>query len=182
MIYDLKPLFDMQHVLDDRIVEEKELDGQNLLQEKILALQVELAECANEWRGFKFWSENREPRKKAVRNPQMFEEDKEYYNPLLEEYVDCLHFILSIGLEHEIDDGIEGLAIEPIQFSSVVEQFSSLMAEDWYNFEFGSGAYYHSGLELFIGLGEMLGFTWDQIVQAYKEKHAINIQRQNNGY
>lgn len=53
-------LFEMQKVLDDRIVREKRLEGRDTLPEKILALQVELGECANEWRGFKFWSEDRE--------------------------------------------------------------------------------------------------------------------------
>jgi dimeric dUTPase (all-alpha-NTP-PPase superfamily) len=59
---------------------------------------VELGECANEWRGFKFWSVNQIPHTSAVRVPTMMEEDKEYYNPLLEEYVDGLHFVLELGL------------------------------------------------------------------------------------
>ncbi|MEK3887750.1 dUTP diphosphatase [Bacillus sp. FSL K6-3431] len=56
-------LFEMQKVLDDRILDEHpELKGQNNLDWKILALQVELGECANEWRGFKKWSKDQEPR------------------------------------------------------------------------------------------------------------------------
>lgn len=37
----LEKLFEMQRVLDERIIKEKGLEGQNLLPQKILALQVE---------------------------------------------------------------------------------------------------------------------------------------------
>lgn len=57
---ELKELFEMQKKLDEHIIEEKGLEGQDLLPKKILALQVELGELANEWRGFKFWSEDQE--------------------------------------------------------------------------------------------------------------------------
>ena len=60
----LQKMFEMQKALDDRIIKEKGLEGQDLLPNLILALQVELAECANEWRGFKHWSNDREPRTK----------------------------------------------------------------------------------------------------------------------
>nr|QRZ17780.1 dUTP diphosphatase [Virgibacillus sp. AGTR] len=54
----LNKLFPIQKELDTRIEREKGLEGQNLLDKKILALQVELGELANEWRGFKFWSKD----------------------------------------------------------------------------------------------------------------------------
>src|SRR5690625_34078 len=116
----LTKLFKTQAVLDKRIVEEKQLQGQELLDKKILALQVELGELANEWRGFKFWSEDQEPTTEfyceycdgteelsvydfsgeLVDIPCFIcEEVSSNKNPLLEEYVDSLHFILSIGNE-----------------------------------------------------------------------------------
>ncbi|MEK3888088.1 dUTPase [Bacillus sp. FSL K6-3431] len=74
-------MFETQKVLDDRIVKEKGLEGQDLLDKKILALQVELGEMANELPVvFKFWSNK-----------------KNDYDKALKEYVDCLHFILSFG-------------------------------------------------------------------------------------
>src|SRR5690625_7095831 len=57
----LTKLFETQRELDNKIVEEKGLQGQDLLDKKILALQVELGELAQNWRGFKFWSEDQEP-------------------------------------------------------------------------------------------------------------------------
>src|SRR5699024_2680440 len=124
----LQPLFETQKKLDKRIIKEKGLEGVDLLDKKILALQVELGELANEHRGFTFWSENQRPNverwvecKKCDGtgdlNYEIVEGDAEgtggheyvdcdecdssgtshMTNPLLEEYVDCLHFILSIG-------------------------------------------------------------------------------------
>src|SRR5690606_21727353 len=89
----LYKLFKIQAKLDEKIVKEKGLEGQDLLDKKILALQVELGELANCWRGFKYWSNDQEPITKIdIGNSQY-----SIVNPLLEEYVDCLHFILSIG-------------------------------------------------------------------------------------
>ncbi len=74
-------LFDRQRELDERIEEEHQLSG-NQFDERLLALLVELGELANETRSFKFWS-TKGP------SPQ---------DVILEEYVDGIHFLLSIGL------------------------------------------------------------------------------------
>src|SRR5206468_12486735 len=122
----LAKLFEMQKALDERIVMEKGLEGQDLLPQKILALQVELGECANEWRGFKYWSNNRQQRIKAIERDFVKEWDEIERNPLLEEYVDCLHFILSIGLSigatHDYDYSLSGLW----KFDTITESFISL--------------------------------------------------------
>lgn len=42
---------------------------------------------------------------------------------------------------------------------------------------------YELTFNLFVGLGEKhLGFTWNQIEQAYLDKNKINHERQANGY
>lgn len=204
----LTKLFEMQRELDERIVKEKGLENEYLLPQKILALQVELGECANEWRGFKFWSKNQKKRTVEVSLKSEFKgrkviegftesgirrlilDDKEvpfnqlddYYeikNPLLEEYIDCLHFILSIGLELGVEinpcDGV----VEVYEFDGIANQFITLMQivdplmeqGDW-NEAFG----------LFYGLGNLLGFTWEQIEEAYMAKNAVNHNRQSTGY
>lgn len=183
----LTKLFETQAALDEHIMQgHPELRGQNNIDWKLLALQVELGECANEWRGFKKWSKDQEPRTKAesICGCIMCEHHSipNKKNPLLEEYVDCLHFILSIGLEHEFEELVDGLAIEPLHFGDVTQQFTVLMRTDWEMYEDGHGGYYHEGLELFVGLGEMLGFTWEQVEESYYEKNKINHLRQENGY
>lgn len=188
--------------------------GEDRFNKLILALLVELGECANEWRGFKFWSKDQEPRtfkregypdceEKGYRrgNPPVDEIKgvhglgNHWYdcekcrgflvidkNPLLEEYVDGLHFVLEIGIEHEFDKEVEFIEVTPLKLDDIVYQFTELMRADWYMYDLGGGGYFHEGLELYLGLGEMIGFTSEQIEQAYFEKNSINLKRQENGY
>jgi dimeric dUTPase (all-alpha-NTP-PPase superfamily) len=180
----LEKLFSLQRELDNRIIKEKDLEGQDLLPNKILALQVELGELANEWRGFKFWSENQNPRTEKVKH--VWEEGKHgpYFvttNPLLEEYVDCLHFILSIGLEEKSISRVQS-HFTPLKFNNVTFQFLNIFQ---YTSEFlieRKQTRYELMFASFIGLGEMLGFTWEQIEQAYLDKNKVNHERQDNGY
>lgn len=204
-------LFEMQQQLDERIIathpELKETDN---LPWKILALQVELGECANEWRGFKKWSNDQEPRtfKRekcpycaeqgiSVYSPPRFEQhwcetcagytviDK---NPLLEEYVDCLHFILSIGLElaeewiieedYEVYRYVQGAR----NVENTIEQFLVVNKELAYFSVDYDVIHYVELVSQFLGLGEMLGFTWKQVEQAYLSKNTVNHQRQEQGY
>lgn len=189
----LTKLFEMQRTLDERIVKEKGLEGQDLLPQKILALQVELGECANEWRGFKYWSKDQQPRIKGewkystgIENGKFIDI---YENPLLEEYIDCLHFTLSIGN----DIGINIAKLEAMLFvkkmPNVLDQLMWINKKisDLYEDHRDKGGifpchYYFHLLNSVLGLGEMLGFTWEQIEAAYMAKNAVNHKRQSTGY
>ncbi|OIJ12682.1 hypothetical protein BKP37_12840 [Anaerobacillus alkalilacustris] len=179
----IKKLFEVQKILDDRITKEHSLEGYYLIPEKTLALQVELGELANEWRGFKFWSKDQSPRIKVAKRPSMNYDDIEWHNPLLEEYVDCLHFLLSIGLELGFHRDAEVYLVkitDPIQMFS--KQFQLII-----QFEMSEGRqakqnYYYGMLSQFLGLRKSLRFTWEQIEQAYLEKNKINHDRQATGY
>lgn len=181
----LLKLFEMQRVLDKRITDVHPVqEGEDRLANKILALQVELGELANEWRGFKFWSVRQEPVTNDLRVVDYKESGEailETYNPLLEEYVDCLHFILSIGLELDVrpnlewddichyDDDITNLFLD---FNIKIQDLRHWESDD-------------SWIELFEDfyiLGKMLGFTWEQIEQAYFDKNKVNHNRQATGY
>ena len=83
----VKKLCEMQEILDQRIMKEHGLEGKNLEDNKILALLVEICELANETRCFKHWS-TKGPSEKGI---------------LLEEYVDSLHFFLSIANYRQYD-------------------------------------------------------------------------------
>jgi dimeric dUTPase (all-alpha-NTP-PPase superfamily) len=203
----LATLFDTQRVLDQKIIDKHpELKGQDNLEWKVLALQVELGECANEHRGFKKWSDDQEPRtfkrekcpycaerEISIQSPPRFEV---YWcgacagrlvidtNPLLEEYVDCLHFILSIGIELGFTDievwgNLAGSITK--QFLRCFDGINSLHFVICVNGK-ASIEIYERLFGAFIGLGEWLGFTWEQIEQAYFEKNAINHNRQDSGY
>jgi dimeric dUTPase (all-alpha-NTP-PPase superfamily) len=189
MKMNLTKLFETQKILRDRI----NYNEPDRFHKLILALLVELGECAQEWRGFKFWSKDQEPRTfKLVSKNVNGHVWASSENPLLEEYVDGLHFILELGIEisekEEFDvlDYIEDIE-EDIksdypkckevheQFNSIFYYASSVLELKWkegYNLLFS--AYYH--------LGEMLGFTWEQIEQAYYDKNKVNHTRQDSGY
>lgn len=170
----LKKLFDTQKILRDRINYNKP-DRFNKL---ILALLVEIGECANEWRGFKFWSKDQEPR---LVGPYVRDwgEPHRYNNPLLEEYVDGLHFVLELGIEIGQTPIVCDLFLKA---DDVNKQFLGLFSKVGDFAQVRTKMNYHQILEIFIGLGEMLGFTWEQIEQAYFEKNQINHRRQDNGY
>jgi dimeric dUTPase (all-alpha-NTP-PPase superfamily) len=188
---ELQKLFQMQKELDEHIMtEHPEMRGQNNLDWKILALQVELGECANEWRGFKKWSNDQEPRTKVViKEPQGQCADVIKY-PLLEEYVDCLHFILSIGLELKLQE----LKINPLEneFTSVLEAFQHsfnwtvnlnyVLFDEPFSTEYRIERTYFNLISVFVTLGELLGFTWEQVEEAYFSKNAVNHSRQDGGY
>lgn len=201
----LNELFEIQAKLDAHIEKEHPRQpGEDRLAKKILALQVELGELANEWRGFKYWSNNQEPNIRychACNGQGYFDtgliEDGMPYtegcgyceetgieeNPLLEEYVDCLHFLLSIGLELDFTDIDVWKAKEATTANQFIECFGTI-----YNMHFQKRVNGEVPIEMyehlfacFIGLGEMLGFTWDQVEQGYLAKNKINHERQDSG-
>ncbi|GIN13176.1 hypothetical protein J26TS2_30430 [Shouchella clausii] len=182
----LTKLFEIQKELDRKIIEKKGLEGRDLLPERILALQVELGECANEWRGFKFWSEDREPRTKIAKPfaNDMRGDGYIYQNPLLEEYVDCLHFILSIGLEV----GVTANKFISFKLDSITDQFIELNYQIYRVKQLSEWSKQRARLDwvmlfdLFMGLGEMLGFSPGEIEDAYLAKNEVNHERQVNGY
>lgn len=58
----LQKMFKMQAELDNRIIREKGLEGQDLLPNTYVALITELGEFANEGRWFKHWSDDQQPK------------------------------------------------------------------------------------------------------------------------
>ncbi|MCR8981619.1 dUTP diphosphatase [Brevibacillus laterosporus] len=159
---DLKPFFEKQRQLNDYIIKKKGLEDQDLWGNTILALRVELSELANEIKCFKHWSDKRMNREKA-----------------LEEAADTLHFFLSVGIYLGIPDKwdcnvhrTQGGANFTAQFNRILDKISTNM--DGWDFFYA--------IPRFIALIYMLGFTWDDIAEAYDKKWQINIQRQESGY
>jgi len=181
----LEKLFQTQKVLRDRIGY-NEPDRFNKL---ILALLVELGECANEWRGFKFWSQNQQPTIKQARAPYMDLDDAEFYNPLLEEYVDGLHFVLELGLDLDIYYYLKLLTFTTVGeersvtslFNSIFESVTTLLTHH-NDGSITTGYTYEVLVDEYLTLGAMLGFTWEEVEQAYFAKNQINHQRQEVGY
>ena len=159
----LQNLFSAQNELDQHIEEQHpRKEGESRQNEKVLALLVEIGELANETRCFKFWSHKPASPKGIV----------------LEEFVDGLHFIISYGLEMKVEE----VAITPIKKDSLIEQFIDLYnAVTILKVNYSPRAY-NQVFSAFIGLGEMLGFTWDEIEKGYFAKNTINHARQESWY
>jgi len=183
----IAPLFEIQKKLVDHIDEKHpRKDGDERFEKKVLALQVELGELANEWRAFKFWSDDQEPRIqvnewKYPGGPPIIK------NPLLEEYVDGLHFILDLGIEKGFNTAAEMKWLNSIGYDhygceTITQQFAEVFNSiSKFNFE-PILDHYEEIFFSYLTLGYMLGFTWGDIEEAYLEKNKVNHERQLNGY
>lgn len=161
----LQKLFQMQRALDRHIEEKHQLENEDLFTRKVLALLVELGELANETRCFKFWSIKPASPKEVI----------------LEEFVDGIHFILSLGIEcgfSELDLEItkqqpELSAAE--QFLKVYEQIGT----------FRNSKSVEEYMKLFadyLQLASLLGITDKEMEEAYIAKNKVNFERQENNY
>lgn len=85
----LQELYHKQYELDQLILSKSKVESHTLLLDTQVALTVEISELYNELANFKHWKKNRSVDMDKVR----------------EEYVDCLHFFLSLGNQLEISPG-----------------------------------------------------------------------------
>ncbi|MBT2582480.1 dUTP diphosphatase [Planococcus sp. ISL-109] len=159
----LQELFYMQRELDKYIQSNRNVE-EPVFRKKVLALQVELSELANETRCFKFWS---------TKGPS----DKE---TLLEEYVDCIHFMLSLGIEK----GFDSLDVwpSPLAEQDLTELFLAAHTSVGQFVEQATIEEYRSLWRTFGAIATALGFSYDEVLQAYVEKNETNYKRQQEGY
>ena len=156
--------FEMQGQLDAKIYKRAKINPQtepDFFAKLVTALTVEVNECCNSWRGFKYWSQNTQPK-----------------HDVLEEYVDGLHFFLSIGNLLNTTTFLPSFNPSsecgtPLQMFALVNKLVNLLHED---------DYYTLAFQAYLDLGSSLGFQWPQITDAYREKLKINHQRQEEGY
>ena len=158
----LNTLFKKQQHLDEHIVKEKDLHGQDLLNYKLTALSVELGECLNEFpKIFKFWSNKDNNRENGI-----------------EEFVDCVHFAISIANDlgytsHEyIKTSPKDLNKLYIGLQNVLATLSVSRKE----------RHVQSLLNNLISLGYQLGFTEEDVLDAYEDKNQENHRRQETNY
>lgn len=166
MITNFKEMFDMQKKLDEHINEVKQLSGADVMEERILALLVEIGEFANETRCFKFWSDKPMSKKEVV----------------LFEFVDNVHFILSIGNHSGFTYG-EG---DQMEFKKYDDDLTVLFIEYFHSVsrfrvEPRPTNYIDIWSYLF-SIARKMNFSEEDIYQAYVEKNKVNFERQASGY
>lgn len=158
----LQSLYAKQAELENFIACKHGISIHDYLDEQQLSILVELAESANEWQGFKYWKLNKNV-------------DRE---KLLEETVDVLHLILARGIAL----GWQIAAVKAMTYQSITGQYKALIQSVAIDKEAESKSTYAITFNLYVGLVEMLGFTWTEVEAAYMKKHQENIDRQNNDY
>lgn len=168
----MKELQKKQLELDKFIYNKRGIPLNDLkLREKIIALDVELSEFANEIEFFKYWKVNKG-------------KDK-----ILEEACDCLHFMLSIANTvktelNYVDMYLEGetlmdmyLCIKCFLFEDIASYVCTNEkvdeeTEEAINITFN----------ILIKMVKEAGFTYEDLIKEYDRKYEINIQRQKEGY
>ena len=164
MLEQLKELLEMQKAYDNAVMAEHGLVYNYEIAEKVkIACLVEVGEFLNELPSkFKYWKKSaKDNREKA-----------------LEEYVDILHFELSLLNCYESHEDLEDVCKyhEKAKFDKDEElTFSELKSfVDYMDSELG--------LSFLLTIDGKVGFTWEEIYNAYKRKNKINWERLANGY
>ena len=152
----------MQRVLDENILNAKGITEYPLENMKI-ALFVELGELMNEFpTKFKHWKSS------AVDNREKG----------LVEFVDCLHFALSITNEKVDFEKCKRFMKNYWELNSGWDTFDLLYEILYDLYE----EVYADLISDLFRVGNRLGFTWEEIYNAYKEKNKVNYERLKNGY
>lgn len=160
----IQPLFKLQLELDEYVAKNlgivEEFNWVEYVDKRIFALKVEIAELSNEVAWFKYWKQSHVMDRGAT----------------LEELADVQHFFLSVGNSRKYTFIRE---LDPLAWKKVpMEQlFQYLM-----NNNFDSSGKWKNGFEQLICIGHKLGYSLEEMEQAYKDKREKNFQRQAVGY
>lgn len=165
MKIDLTKIFDMQRELDKEIHTKHNVSYRTINRELKLALIVELAELANEIRSFKFWSTKGPSPKETI----------------LEEYVDGIHFITSICIRYMVSPKWEvkrylNKYTDPKQ---ITKAFVWLFRQTCNINTAWKARYWYMN---YLKFGFRLGFSMQDIIDAYMKKNKVNHKRQKDNY
>ncbi|AJC49670.1 hypothetical protein DR095_00025 [Mycoplasma flocculare] len=169
MKLDLKLIFEKQKILDNLFAKYSygdssvtEIDPQ--WQDKvIIAAIVEIAEFANEIESFKYWKANK----------------KSNYEKTIEEFVDAIHFLVSACIHFETKRVFE---TKFVKNKDINEQFKHVFILASQFLLDKNVKILVELFEFFLGFIEILGWTINQVINAYLEKYAKNLERIKNQY
>ena len=160
---DLKKLYQKQAELDQRIADNHSVSYETTRERRILALLVEIGEFANATRCFKYWSNKPSETQEIV----------------LDEYVDGLHFFLSLGIDIKVNkknynytkhaDNLTKQVLEVYRLASIFYKKQDEKS-------------YIKAFQAFINIVPLLKVRWTTIEKAYYKKLGENYSRQDNNY
>ena len=156
----------LQEQLDQKIALKKIIEQNNyaILTSQFLALIVEVAEFANEKRCFKYWSFKKESEKSV----------------LLEEYSDGLHFIISIANSLKLQ--VAEVIFIKFSYDNINLAFLSLIEHIIIFFKSKSFHDFSNMFSSYVAIGELCGFSNEDVFNAYIAKNKINHLRQKQNY
>lgn len=159
---EITKLLKIQKKLDDAIQNKHNVTSDEIVNQKIIALYVEIGEFINEVASFKYWKSNKNTSKDKI----------------LEEYVDCLHFYLTLFIYKDLNkEVIMGKIKNDFNemtldlYKSITKLQEKLSKENLYE-----------SFKIFLAVGKSLGFTWKEIEEYYLMKNKVNFQRLKNNY
>lgn len=157
-----KEIFEMQKALDESIHKTHNVSFEETLDKKVLALLVEVGEFANEIKPFKYWKKDKS-----------IDRDK-----VLEEFVDGIHFFVSIANYFEIDPVIKSVVKHQDQSKQLLDVYEGISKlNNTLNKETLITAF-----ELYMGIAELAGLKDEEIKEHYVSKNKVNYERIANNY
>lgn len=161
-VMNLSKIFEMQKALDQAIMSQHNVKHDQIISQRIIALIVEVAEFANEVASFKYWKKQKN-----------FERDK-----TLEEFIDGIHFYVSLSLQLNVDDKIHSKIICNDFDTQLLAVFASItdLQKDFRQEKL------ISSFSLYLGLARLCNISNQEIEDTYILKNKINYERLANNY
>ncbi len=163
----LSDLSKRQNDIDLYIHNQNQLSSKETWNKRIIALFTEIAEFANEIRSFKYWSKKSESNREII----------------LEEYIDCVHFLLSIGnninfdwLNYKFVNQIVNDNIDINYFILEININLSIFAKD------NTHDNFQRFLNNFFTIAIIKNFTKEELFDSYVDKNQKNYHRQEINY
>ena len=163
MSIDLTNLYQKQAELDQTIAINHQVTYQTTRPRRTLALLVEIGEFANATRCFKYWSNK----------------PSEAQDIVLDEYVDGLHFFLSLGIDIGVNKKQYNYTKHAKDLTEQILEVYKLAANFYKKQDEKS---YIKAFQAFINIVPLLKVRWSTIEKAYYKKLGENYHRQDTNY
>ncbi|ASZ09013.1 dUTP diphosphatase [Mesoplasma chauliocola] len=161
----LKWLSHQQEFLDNKIMEKHNLTlDHEIFRKKIIAFWVELGEYANEEKSFKYWKQGAP----AAREIQ------------LEEYIDGLHFVISLG--NQINYDFEKFNFKDLDFENNIDCYFELISNFTILVNQPNTDSFAKMFNSFLQIAKVQKYSEEELIKTYKAKHEKNQQRQVDNY
>ena len=154
-------IFAKQQKLDKAIEKAHGIKQKDIVNNKIIALLVEIGEFANEIACFKYWKKNKNINNKNV----------------LEEYADGIHFFMSFYVQLGICKNVKPNVLEDLNDMFIQLYKTVSLLKDNVSIE-----QLDKSFSLFLGIGQKLNFDWKEVESSYLLKNKINFERIKNNY